>query len=395
MFLQLHALTSYPGSLLNRDDVGQAKRLTFGGVERTRVSSQCLKRHWRVFEGDGSLSSIGVPMSVRSRRTFEEMVRRPLEKSGVAPEIARAITEAMMGITLGESEKKKESDERESLEMLQTAQVVVLGAPEIAYLLTEAKKLAAGVKDPKDAREVVKNFAKGARANLRALKIGAGLDAAVFGRMVTSDVLARCDAAIHVAHAFTVHKGVIENDYFSVIDELFVSGENPQMGSGHVNTAELTSGLFYLYVVIDVPQLVSNVEGCPRRDWKNVDPSLAASIVENFTRLVATVSPGAKLGSTAPYSYAQMLLAEWGTAQPRSLANAFQTPVDPGANLLQSTYTALAGHLLETDAMYGRREERRFAAIQPIDLLHKVAERDEKGISGLCDWAASRFSAKI
>ena len=34
-----------------------------------------------------------------------------------------------------------------------------------------------------------------------------GLDAALFGRMTTGDMLARCDAAIHVAHAFTVHEG--------------------------------------------------------------------------------------------------------------------------------------------------------------------------------------------
>ena len=46
-FLQLHTLTGYSATLLNRDDVGRAKRLPFGGYDRIRVSSQCLKRHWR------------------------------------------------------------------------------------------------------------------------------------------------------------------------------------------------------------------------------------------------------------------------------------------------------------------------------------------------------------
>ena len=46
-FLQIHTLHSYTAALLNRDDSGLAKRLTFGGVSRTRISSQCLKRHWR------------------------------------------------------------------------------------------------------------------------------------------------------------------------------------------------------------------------------------------------------------------------------------------------------------------------------------------------------------
>ena len=41
-FLQIHFLTSYAATLLNRDDAGFAKRIPFGGVVRTRISSQCL-----------------------------------------------------------------------------------------------------------------------------------------------------------------------------------------------------------------------------------------------------------------------------------------------------------------------------------------------------------------
>ena len=44
----------------------------------------------------------------------------------------------------------------------------------------------------------------------------AGLIGALFGRMVTSDPGANIDAAIHVAHAFTVHAEESESDYFSV-----------------------------------------------------------------------------------------------------------------------------------------------------------------------------------
>ena len=41
-FVQIHYLTAYPASLLNRDDAGMAKRLPYGGTSRIRVSSQCL-----------------------------------------------------------------------------------------------------------------------------------------------------------------------------------------------------------------------------------------------------------------------------------------------------------------------------------------------------------------
>jgi CRISPR system Cascade subunit CasC len=58
-FIQIHTLTSYPASLLNRDDAGFAKRIPFGDSTRTRISSQCLKRHWRGFEGRESLRDAG------------------------------------------------------------------------------------------------------------------------------------------------------------------------------------------------------------------------------------------------------------------------------------------------------------------------------------------------
>ncbi len=72
-FIQIHTLHSYPGTLLNRDDSGLAKRLPFGGVERLRISSQCLKRHWRVADDGHALGTIdpGIGVSTRSRRVWK------------------------------------------------------------------------------------------------------------------------------------------------------------------------------------------------------------------------------------------------------------------------------------------------------------------------------------
>lgn len=41
--IELHILQSFPVSCLNRDDVGSPKTAVFGGVQRARLSSQCLK----------------------------------------------------------------------------------------------------------------------------------------------------------------------------------------------------------------------------------------------------------------------------------------------------------------------------------------------------------------
>ena len=53
MLIQIHVLQNYAPSNLNRDDTGSPKDAVFGGVQRGRISSQCLKRSIRrsqVFE---------------------------------------------------------------------------------------------------------------------------------------------------------------------------------------------------------------------------------------------------------------------------------------------------------------------------------------------------------
>ena len=47
--IELHILQSFPVSCLNRDDVGAPKAAVFGGVNRARISSQCLKRAIREY----------------------------------------------------------------------------------------------------------------------------------------------------------------------------------------------------------------------------------------------------------------------------------------------------------------------------------------------------------
>ncbi len=412
LFLQLHTLTSYAATLLNRDDQGFAKRIPFGGATRTRVSSQCLKRHWRTFKGDHAIASLRdgtnpVELSTRSRHTFEKYVVAPLVESGVEQGLARAATEAIMTAVLGESAKAKKAKEEAKSEApkgkakekkkdddapggaLMTGQITVLGKPELDFFLAEARTLAQAAGKADKVEEVKKQrFTKDWGKNLDGLKRAAGLDAALFGRMVTSDKLARADAAVHVAHAFTVHGEHAETDYFSAIDDLLKGGDEPdQLGSGHIGNTELTSGLFYGYVVVDVGQLVSNVEGCDVADWLQGDRKLSADIVAALVHLIATVSPGAKLGSTAPYAFSHLVLAEAGAGQPRSLANAFLKPVTSQPDLLANTYDALGKYMADVDAMYGVTSRRALAAIGPKDRLSGVASA--QNLEGVAKFAAS------
>lgn len=352
-FIQIHTLVSYSAALLNRDDSGFAKRLPFGGATRTRISSQCLKRHWRVTDDQWALSKIGPEMAVRSRKIPEERILPALEAAGVgSPETRKAAIDALAVALYSKSAVKDPK----------TRQALLIGEPEIAYLIEKAKA-AANEPDAKAATAAVETlFKKEEKANLSALlaakgALNAGLEAALFGRMVTSDPDANTDAAIHVAHAFTVHGEEAETDYFTVVDDLETG-----TGAGGIFDTEITAGLFYLYVVVDVAALTKNLAG---------DAPLAAKTLEHLIHLIATVSPGAKKGSTAPYAYADLVLVESGDRQPRSLANAFRMPAK--ANVEAATQN-LADHLAKLDAMYGGKETRRQAALADL-LLPGVGAR--------------------
>ena len=356
-FLQLHTLTGYSATLLNRDDIGRAKRLPFGGHDRIRVSSQCLKRHWREATGEWSLQDLGSGKSTRSRRVFSDVIPARLRERRLSEDRIVNVLMPIRAAVLGESikakqaRKEKEAEEANRFDGLQTEQVIVLGEPEIAFLTDLAAELVQD--DPEGTAKKVETYFKdkGKKANLKALGMGSGLDAAIFGRMVTSDLMARTDAAVHVAHSFTVHAEEAEPDYFSALDDL-VTAEG-ELGSGHINTSELTSGLFYTYVVVDLCQLVGNLSG---------DRVLSGEVLRRLIHLIATVSPGAKLGATAPYACAELMLAETGTRQPRTLANAFMKPVSQqGAK--EKAAAAMGEYLGRYDAMYGSHEGRRLATM--------------------------------
>ena len=366
-YIQIHSLHSYPAALLNRDDSGLAKRLPYGNVVRTRISSQCLKRHWRMDNGPYSFANIeGAEDAIRSRDIIDLGVMRSIRESGnIHEDVLAVVEQAFHKGVYGESGTTRRA-----------RQPLLLGRPEVEYLRTKATEICNAHSDNAEAAEAAANlmFTKTERDNFRSFRetaaLPGGLAGAMFGRMVTSDPKANIDAAIHVSHAFTVHGEETDSDYFSVVDDLQSLENDP--GAAHIGEMELTAGLFYGYVVVDIPCLVSNLEGCKAADWQNADRTLTAKVVEHLLYLIATVSPGQKLGSTAPYTYADMVLVEAGPRQPRTLANAFRSPVNSAQ--VPDAMRRLSDHLQRIDINYGRDEERRVMCIEEDSPFHEISK---------------------
>jgi CRISPR system Cascade subunit CasC len=378
-FLQIHTLHNYPAALLNRDDAGLAKRLPYGDAIRTRISSQCLKRHWRVADDAFALKNLDVPMAVRSRET-PRLIKERLMEAGIAESLAQISVEGLRAAGLLDKAK-----DLKGKDALATGQAVLLGYAEIEYLVQRCTTLAGEHTEEKALKAAIAAFLKDEKKNLEALRHGSGLESALFGRMVTSDVLASRDASIYVAHAFTVHEAQVENDYFTVVDDLLQ--EAGEAGSAGIFDTELASGLYYGYLVVDVPQLVANLEGVHIQDWANITAeqrALAGRVVQSLLHLVATVSPGAKRGSTAPFEWAKFMLVEAGDWQPRSLAGAFQNALPTRqAGLRQAAVQRLADEIARMDAAYGAPLARRYLAVDDVT----VPGAQRLPLNTLADWA--------
>ena len=389
-FLQFHTLHSYPAALLNRDASGMAKRMRYGDAVRTRISSQCLKRHWRdpkdEMKHEYALHRIpNVETAVRTREVVERRVMQPIrDAGGVNEDVLSAVEEAFHIGVYGNRGTSRDA-----------RQPLLLGLPEVEFLQKKAKEFCNNnPQDAAKARDAARAFFDNNRQNFQTMREQlsvdipkgrhAGLEGALFGRMVTSDPGANIEAAVHVAHAFTVHKEESESDYFTAVDDLQTESDDP--GAGFIGDMELTAGLFYGYVVVDVPGLVSNLEGCKAEDWKDNDRELAAKVVEHLAHLIATVSPGAKLGSTAPYACADLMLIEAGSRQPRSLANAFRKP--SGAQT-ESAAKALTDELNDLDGMYGVKEVRRVSSKKD----YGIPQAQRLPFDDLAIWAADAIRA--
>ena len=443
-FIQIHTLHTYPAALLNRDDAGLAKRLPLGNAVRTRISSQCLKRHWRVTDDQFALSKLDVPMAIRSRATLE-LIGKRIHESGISEALAQAAAEALRDAGLLDKSGKNLTGE----DALKTGQAVLMGKAEIDYIrqlcvdtVPQAIELKNNIAQCDDTPEKIYSLLRGSsflpaalnkkiekegvekyadelsklfkkdvqklsesdvikseikfrliseKDNIEAIKHGSGLESALFGRMVTSDILASREASVSVAHAFTVHQAQVENDYFTVVDDLQKDGEK---GSAGIFDTELASGLYYGYVVVDVSQLVENLEGIAAKDcFTDGTPAerreLAGRVVQYLLHLIATVSPGAKRGSTAPFDWAKFMLVEAGDWQPRSLAGAFHDalPLEDKANIgtiRQRAVMRLTQEISAMDEAYGAPLARRFLALDAID----VPGAERANLPKLGEWAS-------
>ena len=320
--LQLHYLTIYPLSNPNRDDLGRPKTANYGGAPRLRISSQALKRAARL--SDVMQAELKGHLGDRTQR-IGEVVRDELAgaavREGQVTEIAEKVAD-LFGKPDTEAKKKG---------AIRTKQLAFISPDERSAAIELARKALAGEKLPQDKelKKLVLRTADGAA------------DVAMFGRMLADDPDFNREAAVQVSHALTTHRALVEDDYYTAVDDLKLPAEDA--GAGFVGEAGFGSGVFYTYACVNTDLLAQNLDG---------DRELAARAAGALAEALATATPSGKRNSFAHQTRAGYIRAENGDAQPRSLAGAFFKPVD-GEDLLAASIAALEKMADSLDAAYG------------------------------------------
>lgn len=332
-FVQLHVLTSYPPSNLNRDDTGRPKTALMGDALRLRISSQSQKRAWRtsdIFE-TALAGHIGTRTKDMGKHTHTMLVA-----AGVNDKNAREWARQIVG-KFGKLKSDKKSDKDEDLQIEQLAHF----SPEEVEAIEQLAQRCASRNNGPTAEELslLRNPRKAA-------------DIAMFGRMLADSPAFNMEAAVQVAHAITVHKSAVEDDYFSAVDDL--NNGLTDKGAAHIGERSYGAGLFYLYICIDRALLVENLGG---------DKALADKALQAFIHAVTKVSPTGMQNSHASRAYASYVLAEKGDQQPRSLAQAYLKPVKPfeGEDVLEKAVRAIESRRDNFDKVYGACADARYS----------------------------------
>ncbi|MBB6100010.1 CRISPR system Cascade subunit CasC [Deinobacterium chartae] len=339
--LEIHILQNFAPSNLNRDDTGSPKDAFFGGVRRARISSQSFKRAMRTYFREQQLLKPD-ELAVRTKRVVDALTERLEEMGRDLSEANARVVAALGGMGLKADEDKSQY-------------LLFLGEREIARIaqliherwdeLNVAE--AEGGKKGKDAKKAAKaaipaDLSKQLRGLLDG---GKAVDLALFGRMLADLPERNADAAAQVAHALGTSRAEREFDFYTAVDDL---KPEDTAGADMLGTVEFVSATYYRYANVDLEQLTKNLQG---------DTDLALRGLEAFLRASIFAAPSGKQNTFAAHNLPSFVaFTVRRNASPRSLANAFETPVQPlgRQGLIEGSVQALVKEWQQLDGKFGQ-----------------------------------------
>jgi CRISPR system Cascade subunit CasC len=352
MLIEVHIIQNHAPSNLNRDESGSPKSAYFGGYRRARISSQCLKRAYRTSKT--FRDEVDKELGMHTTSMPDEVIRRVLNKGvTLSPDekinlkgLLKKVIKRGGGDTSSpdwdDKTKSQEVDKSEaSKDRLKTAQSVFWRERELDTL-AEGIKDWAGTDRKKDfdPKIVLKPAGLG--------WAGIPIDMALFGRMITSDLMHNIEASSQFAHAISTHEFTREFDLWTRVDDrrdkrldwyrdAFGAEEKLETGTDGMGDAEFTSACFYSYFNMDFDALTDNLTGkainnrlqVTDEDQKKAK-NRACNAVIGLLKAAIFERPTGKFNSMATPSLPALVLVEIRDSHvPVSYTDAFAKPVDP------------------------------------------------------------------
>lgn len=339
MLLEIHMLKNYPATNLNRDENGTPKTCYFGGSQRGRISSQCLKRTWRTSELFTALESQGW-----RTRNLPELVAQELRKMGVEESYMEHAKLLMTGIA--NKDKKTNKD-------LITGQIIFFSPDDVRILAEKTKEVIEQCADVKafnkiKTDDVIERMKK--QASARAIT----LDIALFGRMVTSEVILNVEASMQVAHAVSTHPVNMESDYFTAVDDL-IQMSDEATGAGMISDLDFDSCCYYIYASLDIDKLKENLKDSPDALEK------VEQLIPTLIRVMAMSNPSGKQNTFAGHVLPEAVMVECKKDKvPLSYANAYAEAVSrTSKKIVQDSIDKLVAEVDLMDCCYGLKPRHR------------------------------------
>ncbi|MEU2772895.1 type I-E CRISPR-associated protein Cas7/Cse4/CasC [Streptomyces sp. NPDC007162] len=383
-YADFHVLHPVGASLLNRGQDDLPKTMEFGGVVRPMVSSQAWKRPVRL-----RLEEVLDEHAARTRKVPLRVTDR-LKADGWPEPLAAFAGAQIVRSATREGLKTEENQNGITSATLYLPRDVL---DDFTALCTEHR--------PQLEEALAAHTAQQAKPKARKTKPDAVLPTRtvtalirrrtatinLFGRMLAEISGAHVDGAVQMAHAFTVHQGASQPDYFTAVDDWSEHGE---AGSAHLQTAFFTSGLFYRFATVNLTELTRNLGG---------DHKQALHLLALFAEAFADVMPGAKKTSTAPHTYPHLIHYAIRDRRSVSYAGAFEKPVRSahGGGYTAPAVQALSEHAGQLNRMIGTRRliGSGYTALQsePVDHLGTAHASLDDLIDALAETAALTSSA--
>ncbi|WP_405636030.1 type I-E CRISPR-associated protein Cas7/Cse4/CasC [Streptomyces sp. NBC_01178] len=341
--LDIHILQTVPPSNLNRDDTGTPKSATYGGVRRSRVSSQAWKRATRkAFAGLLDASELGI----RTKKVVEVLAERV---QALDPAMTRAAAQSLAAETITTATGSKVA-----VPGRKSKQDAEDPAAESTYLMFLSDRQYDGL--------AAMTVEGGKGGDLKALKdkenktrakqlvlTEHSVDIALFGRMVADSTDLNVDAAAQVAHALSVHAVEVESDYYTAVDD---ENTDAETGAGMIGTVDFNSATLYRYAALDVNRLQENL-GAGHDDGRPAEPVRRA--VTAFLEGFITSLPTGKINTFGNQTLPAAVIVKLRSRRPVSYVAAFEEPVrmGDGGGFLKESCERLAAFVPDLEKSFG------------------------------------------